>query len=193
VSGIIRPSATFWRFAAAMFVADWMTKWCANRFLYPHEPIPVIGSAVRFTLTYDARTTFWLGIPGTPFWRVPGGLVAYWTVIVALLAWIVWFGARAPRSVRWWHRLFGLLFGAGMGNAVEHFVRGKVVNFVDIGTEMRRWPTFNLADVVLVGGGITLGVLLQREWVRERGWRGAFLRLGLTLPRSVSGETKEQP
>jgi signal peptidase II len=183
----MRPSPTFWRFAAAMFATDWITKWCANAFLYPHEPVPVIGSVVRFTLSYDARTTFWLGIPGTPSWRVPGGLVAYWIVILAALSWILWFAARAPHAVRWWQRLFGVLFGAGMGNVVEHAVRGKVVNFLDVGASAHRWPTFNLADAALVSGVIALGIVLGREWVRERGRRGAYRALGLSLPRSVRG------
>ncbi len=45
---------------------------------------------------------------------------------------------------------FGLVFGGALGNAVDRFFRGFVVDFISVGT----FPIFNIADIA-----VTLGVI----------------------------------
>ncbi|MCS7252992.1 MAG: signal peptidase II [Armatimonadota bacterium] len=55
---------------------------------------------------------------------------------------------------------FGLMFGGGIGNTLDRFFRGSVVDFIDL----RVWPIFNIADISLTIGtlGIIAMLLVQR-------------------------------
>ena len=51
-----------------------------------------------------------------------------------------------------------LVISGGLGNLIDRFVRGYVVDFIDIGyKEVYRWPSFNIADSC-VCIGVTLFV-----------------------------------
>jgi lipoprotein signal peptidase len=47
---------------------------------------------------------------------------------------------------------FSLLVAGALGNALDRFRRGSVVDFIDVGIGSTRWPTFNVADACLVVG-----------------------------------------
>jgi signal peptidase II len=153
--------------------------------LTPHHPHPVIGQLVRFTLSYDARRSFWFGIPGTPYIRVPGGSPVFFGIKLLVLAAMLLLASRLSPAHRRWTVLFGVLFGAGAANTLEQLSQGAVVNFLDVGMGAHRWPTFNVADAALVTTCLTLAFVMQREVVRERGWRRSFFSFDFSLPRSL--------
>lgn len=177
-----RVPCAFWPAAAVVWLVDWATKYAAVAGLVLHRPVPLLGNAVRLTLAYDARRTFWLGIPGTPYVPVPGGTAIFFGIKLLILAAMLMVAMRAPRR---WGALIGILAGAGAANTLEQIATGSVVNFLDVGSGMHRWPTFNLADAALVTTSAVLAFMLQREAVRERGWRRAFVTPDLRLPHSV--------
>jgi lipoprotein signal peptidase len=47
---------------------------------------------------------------------------------------------------------FSLLVSGALGNAIDRFNMGSVVDFIDVGIGTTRWPTFNVADACLVVG-----------------------------------------
>jgi len=52
-----------------------------------------------------------------------------------------------------------LIISGGLGNLIDRFIRGYVVDFIDIGyKEVYRWPSFNVADSC-VCIGVTLFVI----------------------------------
>jgi signal peptidase II len=180
-----RPPAAFWRVAGLTVCVDWITKWAANAMLAPHHPHSVLGGLLRFTLSYDTRHTFWFGIPGTPYIRVPGGAPVFFGVKFLVLAVILVLASRLSPARRRWTTMFGVLFGAGAANTLEQVSQGAVINFFDIGIGAHRWPTFNVADAALVTTCATLAFLMQREVVRDRGWRRSFFSFDFRLPRSL--------
>jgi signal peptidase II len=180
-----RLPATFWRVAGLTVCVDWITKWVANAMLTPHRPHPVLGDLFRFTLSYDTRRTFWFGIPGTPYIRVPGGAPVFFGVKFLVLGVILLLASRLSPAHRRWTMMFGVLFGAGAANTLEQLSRGAVINFLDVGVGVHRWPTFNVADAALVTTCATLAILMQRELVRERGWRRSYFGFDFRLPRSL--------
>lgn len=40
----------------------------------------------------------------------------------------------------------GMIWGGALGNFMDRFLYGKVVDFIDIGYKIYRWPVFNIAD-----------------------------------------------
>jgi lipoprotein signal peptidase len=47
---------------------------------------------------------------------------------------------------------FSMLVSGALGNALDRFKRGSVIDFIDVGVGTTRWPTFNVADACLVVG-----------------------------------------
>ncbi len=61
-----------------------------------------------------------------------------------------------PLNSVWGKFALGLILGGTIGNLVDRFRLGYVVDFIDIGW----WPAFNLADSALVVGAIILALTL---------------------------------
>lgn len=47
---------------------------------------------------------------------------------------------------------FGLLVGGVLGNVVDRFCYGHVIDFIDIHLPGYRWPAFNIADAAIFSG-----------------------------------------
>jgi signal peptidase II len=68
--------------------------------------------------------------------------------IAAVSALLIFFATHSRRPLVWLPT--GLLLGGAAGNLIDRLDRGYVTDFIDLPA----WPAFNLADV-----SITLGVL----------------------------------
>ena len=147
-----------------MVILDVITKLLAETYLFPpHNPHPVIGDVVRFTLAYNPGAAFSMSLG--PASRVVFGTFA----LIALI--ILW---RLYRSSGAGERLkvlaLGLAWGGAAGNLVDR-VRSPlgVVDFIDIGVGNVRFWTFNVADSAVTVGAVLLGwVLLQEDRQQQR-------------------------
>jgi signal peptidase II len=61
-----------------------------------------------------------------------------------------------PTENLWVRVSLGLLLGGAMGNLLDRFSRGYVVDFIDVGF----WPVFNIADSAIVVGVAVLAYYL---------------------------------
>jgi signal peptidase II len=57
---------------------------------------------------------------------------------------------------------FGLLLGGILGNAVDRFFRGFVIDFIDVDLQFYRWPAFNIADASLCVATIFLVLVTKK-------------------------------
>ena len=140
--------------AAAVMAADQLTKKLALGWLDLHRPVEVLGDLLRFTLVWNRGAAFSLPWGGPLFLTV---ITAAAAVFMLVLIWRL-----AGRS-----RLFtagmGLILGGALGNLLDRFMYGSVVDFIDVGIGGSRWPTFNLADIAITVGGVILVILYRRE------------------------------
>lgn len=67
----------------------------------------------------------------------------------------------------WWRRrqaplgeqvAYALLLGGALGNVIDRLLRGYVVDFIHV----THWPVFNVADALLVAGGILFWICRPR-------------------------------
>ncbi len=125
--------------AAVVVVIDQLTKaWLVGQ-LQPGGSMPVIGDLVR--LTFVQNTARCSGCSRTR--RCSSGSCRW--------AWsgaIVWYHGNAGRSTILSVAL-GLLLGGAIGNLIDRFTRGYVVDFVDAGIGTLRFYTFNAADAAI--------------------------------------------
>jgi signal peptidase II len=148
----------FWGVAAAVIVADVVTKWLAVRYLSPpHVPHPVIGDVVRLTLAYNPGAAFSMHLG--PYSRYIFGAFA----LVALV--VLWNLYRRAHPSEWLLSVaLGLAWGGAAGNLLDRVRSHRgVIDFIDIGVESWRFWTFNVADSAVTVGAIILAWLLARE------------------------------
>jgi signal peptidase II len=136
---------------AAILMADQLTKGWALGGLDPARPVTVIPGLVRLTLVLNPGVAFGL------FASVPAGW--RWLVSVFSLAALGLLVALALRLGPGGGGLaalaLGLVFGGAVGNLVDRWRLGAVVDFVDLHIGDYHWPAFNVAD-----SAITVGVVL---------------------------------
>lgn len=156
------PARLFWGTAAAVVVADVVTKVLAQQLLAPmHVPHRILGDVLRFTLAYNPGAAFSMSVG--PYSRYIFGAFA---VIALVVLWRLYrmtgAGSRAGDSMR--IAALGLAFGGAAGNLVDRFRSPLgVVDFIDIGLGDVRFWTFNLADSAVTVGAIALAWSLSRE------------------------------
>ena len=148
-----RPARGPWRrwawapLAAAVLLADQGTKSLALALLRPGEPAPLLGSFLRANLIFNPGAAFGLRLGAG--WH----LALFSFLLGAFLLWSL--RPSAPGSL-------GLLLGGAAGNLLDRLRFGHVVDFMDL----RVWPVFNLADVAITLGAVSLALRLWRAGPR---------------------------
>jgi signal peptidase II len=155
-------AALFWPVVAVVTLADFVTKFWADRSLTPFRGggMEVMGDFVRFTLVYNPGAAFGLqvGNAGMSRW-VFLGLTLVALGILAHLHATTRPGDR-PRTLA-----LALVCGGALGNLIDRVRWEKgVVDFIDVGlANGARWPTFNIADVAVSSGAFLLAWVLWDE------------------------------
>lgn len=140
------PSLLSLAIAVAVIALDQLTKLAINQNLAIFDKKQLLGNAVRFSHIRNTGAVF--GIM-----RGAGTYFTFFSVVAAVALIVVLFYARrSPRSVK---VSLGLVLGGAIGNLIDRFRYGAVIDFIDIGVSERlRWPCFNAADAA-----ITIGVI----------------------------------
>lgn len=137
--------------AAGVLALDQATKWLALTRLSPGLPVSVVDGLLALTLVLN---------PGLAFGML-GAVPADWRWVVALLslAALCALGFLALQLLPgggWPAALaLGLIFGGAVGNLIDRWRFGAVVDFIDVYWKVYHWPAFNVAD-----SAISVGVAL---------------------------------
>jgi len=132
--------------ALAVLVADQIVKRVVATFLTVGDPVNVLGSFARFTRIENTGAAFGV-LKGRGVWFIAVSAAA--SIAIAVLS-------REIAKMRRGEQIaFGLILGGALGNLLDRVRLGAVVDFIDIGVNDVRWPSFNVAD-----SGITIGVTL---------------------------------
>ena len=78
-------------------------------------------------------------------------------ISVALIALVLYFSRHVAKPLMWLP--VGLLLGGALGNILDRIRIGAVVDFLKIPA----WPAFNLADVAITVGVLSLIYVLERK------------------------------
>jgi signal peptidase II len=136
--------------AAVVVGLDQLTKELALRSL-GDGPTDIIENVLRFRLTFNPGGAFGVFQDHSELF-----LVATVVVIGLILAWIR--KLEDPRLIV----PLALVVGGGLGNVFDRLFRdhdGQVVDFIDLHV----WPVFNVADMAVVLGVLTILFLSFRS------------------------------
>ncbi len=155
------PGLSSWlAIAALVLVLDQLTKaWILSRFRLG-ERMEVIPRLFDLTLVYNpgAAFSFLANHDGWQRWFFIG-------IGIAASAFILWLLARHP-SQRLFAGALSLILGGAIGNVIDRFVHGQVVDFLLVHWRDRWYfPAFNVADSAITVGAV---LLILDELLRVR-------------------------
>jgi signal peptidase II len=146
----------FYAFSLLVVTLDQLTKYLVVHHL---DNGPLLGDVVRVTLTENT---------GAAFGLFPGARLSFIAISLLAAAGLV-YANHAMRSLATGRRLsLALILGGNLGNLVDRVRLGRVTDFVDMGVGATRWPVYNLADVAVVLGAVSLAVVLVAENAFEK-------------------------
>ena len=135
----------FWEIALISLVLDHLTKFWVVRNFALRESWPVWSGV--FHLTYVRNTGAAFSLFSDNGWWLRWLSLG---VSIGLMA-LAWYG---PKMNRWEQSGYGFILGGALGNGIDRFIAGYVVDFLDF--RLIRFPVFNLADVFINVGIICL-------------------------------------
>ncbi len=71
---------------------------------------------------------------------------------------IIWFWLSLPKTEKWGRIALAMLLGGAIGNLIDRYFRGYVVDFIDAYIGESHWPTFNIADSLICVGATILAI-----------------------------------
>jgi signal peptidase II len=144
--------------ALTAVILDQLSKREVVTLLHPGQswsPIPAL--APWFSFTYVTNT-------GAAFGLFPRYGYVFMVVAVGVVIAIAIYYLHMPAGQTLIKLSLGLQLGGALGNLVDRFTYGHVVDFIDL----KVWPVFNLADSSIVLGVALLALGLLREPGEDR-------------------------
>ena len=135
---------------ASLVVLDqWVKNW-AVAVLAPAGELPFLNGFLRFAYVENEGAAFGI-LQGAQWFFIP-------LTIVMLLVFAVYY-VRLPRIRKYWLIRVPLVFvlAGAAGNFIDRAGNGFVVDMFEF--EFITFPVFNIADMCLVGGAITMAVM----------------------------------
>jgi signal peptidase II len=131
--------------AAVVVVADQVTK-ALVRSQLDHEAKLVLGVKLIRTRNTGVAFSMFSG----------GGPLVVLVAVIALGALLSFFITHLHRRLVWLPT--GLLIGGAAGNLIDRVREGAVTDFI----KFPHWPAFNVADIAITCGVLTLIYVLER-------------------------------
>ena len=153
--------------AGASFVADQWTKALILDRLGGDPALVPVTPFLNFRLSFN---------PGVSFGMLQDTLGPYPAAValgmlglgVGLIVWATLVRSTLERTG------LAIMAGGALGNALDRWRRGAVTDFIDLHVGGLHWPTFNVADIAVVGGCALLiadGVIRPRQYAAETAGR----------------------
>lgn len=146
----MKERLNYFTVAALIFLADQVSKYWATK-LEDHPGIQVVDGFFHLIYVENSGIAWGLFSDAGALGRVVLGVVS----LVAAVG-IFLYAVRTPPSERTTLWGLSLVLGGVLGNLTDRVLRGAVIDFLDFNLGSYKWPTFNLADMVISLGAIIL-------------------------------------
>ena len=134
--------------SAAVILLDLWTKWLVLAKIDLHEAVPVIPSFFQLVHVRNTGAAFGLGANAAnrlvPILLNLGAIAVFCVVVV--------YAFRSAVTDRLLQTGLHLILGGAIGNLLDRFRFGYVVDFLDVYVGNHHWPAFNVADSAICIG-----------------------------------------
>ncbi|MEN6351502.1 MAG: signal peptidase II [Syntrophomonas sp.] len=132
----------FWIYFILVLVLDRASKWWISHNFFHGQSTPLLDGLLYLTYVQNRGAAFGIMQGKSYFFLLCGA-----TVVIALILYNIMYRVPSPAAL-----ITGLIAGGALGNLIDRFFYGYVIDFLDLGW----WPVFNIADMGIVCGGILL-------------------------------------
>lgn len=137
--------------SALVVVLDQASKFFAVRYLIRHAEV-ALAPFLNLTLTYNTGAAFGF-LHDAPGWQNLFFVAVALSASVFIFLWL----RRLPASDRLTAMGLSLVLGGAIGNLVDRFIHGYVVDFIDVVFGSWHFWTFNVADsAISIGAALLL-------------------------------------
>lgn len=141
--------------AAAVVALDLWTKWLVLTRISLYDAIPVIPNFFQLVHVRNTGAAFGIGANAgsntVPMLLTLGAIAVFVVVVI--------YAMRSPVNDRVLQTGLHLILGGAVGNLIDRFRFGHVIDFLDVyvrwGGREHHWPAFNVAD-----SAICIGIVL---------------------------------
>jgi signal peptidase II len=137
--------------SGSLIVLDQISKMVILRWIPMFEIVPVIPGFFNITHIHNPGGAFGFMAGQGP--EIRSFLFLTMSSLAAVI--IFYFYLRTPAGYPWLSTALLLIFGGAVGNMIDRFRFGEVVDFLDFYAGGYHWPAFNVAD-----SGITVGMAI---------------------------------
>ena len=131
-----------------VIIADQLTKYIIKINIALYDNIIVIKNFFNITHILNPGGAFGFFASSSP--GVRKFIFLFVSSIVALL--ILWFYKKSAENFIFLSIGLALIFGGAVGNLIDRFIYGKVLDFLDFYMGTYHWPAFNMADSAITIG-----------------------------------------
>ncbi|WP_117195349.1 signal peptidase II [Rhizobium terrae] len=129
-------------------ILDQVIKIAVENYLPMEEPVPLLPVLALYR-TYNLGVAFSL-LSGMEREFIVG-------MRVLIVAFVLWLWRRTPKDRPFAHSGFALIIAGAVGNLIDGFVYGHVIDYVLFHTETWSFAVFNLADsFITIGAGLVI-------------------------------------
>lgn len=147
--------------AGLVLLLDRLTKAAVTARFEPGAAVPVWGEWLQLRLAHNPGAAFSIHLGAHSRWIF---LLLAAAAIVLLTRW----ARRTAVADRFRLTALGMVAGGAAGNMVDRMVSpAGVIDFLDVGVGLLRWPTFNVADVAVSCGAVALAISFWLEDARR--------------------------
>ena len=127
----------------AIIAVDQMTKWHVVTTMMPGESLPVLRDVSHWTYVQNHGAAFGILEDHQGFFILAG---------LALIVLFLRYYPKLKQTTVWMHYGTLAMLAGAVGNLIDRVRLHYVVDFFDF----RIWPVFNIADIAIVGGVISM-------------------------------------
>lgn len=127
----------------SLYVADQVTKAIV---------VATVPFGARYDVIGDLAQLWHVRNDGAAFSILPGATWLFVPVTVAAIGMVLYFHRTLRGRGPWIQVILGAILAGALGNLTDRLRLGYVVDFVSLGFDEVRFPTFNVADSAVVLG-----------------------------------------
>ncbi|MCM2472590.1 signal peptidase II [Rhizobium sp. CG5] len=150
-----RPLPAVLLILAALLV-DQAVKTAVEAYLPMHEAVPVMPMLALYR-THNLGVAFSM-LSGMDGWFIVG-------MRLLIVAFVLWLWSQTDATHRFAHLGYAMIIAGAIGNLVDRFVYGHVIDYVLFYTQTWSFAVFNLADSLITLGA---GLILLNEILGKR-------------------------
>ena len=144
-------------FILIAMLIDQVVKMAVEAYLPMHEAVAVLPMLALYR-TYNYGVAFSM-LSGMDGWFIVG-------LRLVVVAFVIWLWRQTPKARGIAHAGYALIIAGALGNLVDRFLFGYVIDYILFYTETWSFAVFNLADsFITIGAGLVIldEVLLLRR------------------------------